>query len=203
MCPSRPPARCRTRALDVHEVGVGALHQPLLLVLPLLLLRGRVQQVLRQLWREGGGGTGPLSARPPPAAILVGGDRTGAGTPSPRRWRRPGPTPRARCPPCRPPPAPPFPWGGGRGPAGALRGARGAGPHSQACRRGGSRHRKGAAPEAGAAISATGLPARAEVLWRHLGKGAEGGWAAAILERSPSREGRPRRRRGVVTSPNH
>lgn len=31
-------------ALHVHEVGVGALHQALLLVLPLLLLRGGVQE---------------------------------------------------------------------------------------------------------------------------------------------------------------
>lgn len=36
-------------ALDVHEVGVGALHQALLLVLALLLLRGGVQEVLGQL----------------------------------------------------------------------------------------------------------------------------------------------------------
>ncbi len=38
-----------SRALDVHEVRVGVLHQPLELVLPLLLLGARVQKVLREL----------------------------------------------------------------------------------------------------------------------------------------------------------
>ena len=37
-----------SRALHVHEVGVGALHQALLLVLPLLLFRGQVQEILRK-----------------------------------------------------------------------------------------------------------------------------------------------------------
>ena len=35
------------RALHVHEVGVGALYQALLLVFPLLLFQGWVQEVLR------------------------------------------------------------------------------------------------------------------------------------------------------------
>lgn len=34
-----------TRALDIHEVGIRGRHQPLELVLPLLQLRWRVQQV--------------------------------------------------------------------------------------------------------------------------------------------------------------
>ena len=34
--------------LHIHEVGVGALHQALLLVLPLLLFRGQVQEILRK-----------------------------------------------------------------------------------------------------------------------------------------------------------
>ena len=59
---SSPRAAPITRALHVHEVGVGALHQALLLVLPLLLFRGRVQEVLRELRgadRHGQGGGGP------------------------------------------------------------------------------------------------------------------------------------------------
>ena len=35
-----------TRTFDVHEVTIGALNQPLLLVFPLLLLWGGMQQVL-------------------------------------------------------------------------------------------------------------------------------------------------------------
>lgn len=48
-------------ALHVHEVGVGALHQALLLVLALLLLRGGVQEVLGQ--RHGGGVRQPRPKR--------------------------------------------------------------------------------------------------------------------------------------------
>ncbi len=40
------------RALDVHEVAVGMLHQALQLVLALLLFGTRVEQVLRKLKRE-------------------------------------------------------------------------------------------------------------------------------------------------------
>ena len=42
-------------ALDVHEVGVGVLHQPLQLVPPLLVLGQRQQEVLRQLGDRGEG----------------------------------------------------------------------------------------------------------------------------------------------------
>lgn len=35
-------------ALHVHEVGIGALHQALLLVFPLLLFRRRMQQILSE-----------------------------------------------------------------------------------------------------------------------------------------------------------
>lgn len=36
--------------LDVHEIRIRALHEPLLLVPPSLLLRGGVQQVFCELW---------------------------------------------------------------------------------------------------------------------------------------------------------
>lgn len=38
--------------LDVHEEGVGVLHQPLQLVLALLILRTRVQEILGELKQE-------------------------------------------------------------------------------------------------------------------------------------------------------
>lgn len=133
-----------TGALDVHEVRVGALHQPLLLVLALLLLGRRVQQVLGELRGHGGDGargqswghgdrslsllSPPVPSRrrrhlgPPPLVILAR-----------RAPRAPGPA----APPA-PSPSPPAPlW-----PRRALsrvfpgrRGPRRAGPHSRAWRR--------------------------------------------------------------------
>lgn len=78
-----------SRALNVHEVGVGALHQALLLVLPLLLFRGRVQEILRK-------GHVLVGRSSPP-------ERSESGNPA-AYIRRPPEVTRARVrPPCRSP----------------------------------------------------------------------------------------------------
>lgn len=40
----------RTWTLDIHEIGIRALYETLLLMPPSLLLRGGVQQVFCELW---------------------------------------------------------------------------------------------------------------------------------------------------------
>lgn len=42
--------RTHTWTLDIHEIGIRALYETLLLVPPSLLLRGGVQQVFCELW---------------------------------------------------------------------------------------------------------------------------------------------------------
>ena len=56
-------------ALDIHEEGVGRLHQPLELVPPLLQLLGRVQQVHVPHRDEAHGGTRRGSRWTPPCDI--------------------------------------------------------------------------------------------------------------------------------------
>lgn len=73
LCRPLPASRHLTWAFHVHEVGIGALHQALLLVFPLLLLRRGMKEILselreaeRQGFRNQRRKRGDRKQRPPP-----------------------------------------------------------------------------------------------------------------------------------------